>query len=801
MFLKNRAKSGQKDASNSAKEQHFSSSESAERQQMAGFGRLYKFLRMGCGFSTLFIAAGILTAVTGCSSVAGGIASSSSATPAITLVVLGCSPTSIDANQTSACAAAVNGTGSFSSALNWSVAPAGMGSVSSAGVFTPAAAGTATITAASTEDATKSASATVTVAVANPVPAIAALSPASLALEATPQALTISGTGFLPSSTVTLNGRSHAATFVNAGQLAVFLTSADLAASGSFPVVVTNPAPGGGASTAENFTVTNWQPADQIIPLYPHTWGFFAGVSTVAPSGVAVWPGNQGQLNVTGAAGSGTLTLNGMTVVGSGGIDDYCTTANWGAMIQHDDGSYGTYTVSSCNSGAVNIYPTLAKSVTNQSLWNIWDFVNGQHLTAVGYMGLATWLYNLKAYQGYIAEVADGRYFDASGNGYGTDVVRIGGLGQNGVVPGTSIIQGVFEPPVYPSQLTTPLSGAVASQDPNATFVIGEPNRIKVGGGTAGQGVTHSANLGGKSGYFHAFIGVGGQYNTTLPSRLTVSVVVDGKTLYNNASIAGMTEITVPFTNGQAGTLSVTLNSSSPTAFDISDLAWYVWPPELDAQMQEPLILPSSSGVVDSDSWGTMHGGGFATPLEALLVSNPEGPFTEFENISLGGTSAIWAISNYATAVQPIHPDYAIFDYQINDINGVVITQYAITNGGSYSSPPAVTISGCAPGSATAAAILTGSAVTALAFGATGLDCYSQPTVTFSPPGATATVVAAPVTPVQLVNNIETLAGLATASGTTPIYLRSLETNSLGQAVLIDRAEEQFNTLSTKLAP
>jgi hypothetical protein len=599
--------------------------------------------------------------------------------------------------------------------------------------------------------------------------------------------------GFLSSSTVTVNGGHHAATFINAGALAIFLTAADLANAGTFPLVVTNPGPGGGSAMAE-ITVANWQITNQAIPLYPHTWGFFAGVSTVAPSGVTVWPNNQGQLNVSGAAGSGTLTLNGMTVEGSGGINDYCTSTDWAALIQHDDGSYGTYTVSSCNSGSVNIYPTLAKSVTGQSLWNLWDCVNGQHLTAMGYTGLATWLYNLKQYQGYISEVAGGRYFDAYGNAYGTDVVRIGGLKQSSTVPGTTIIQGVFEPPVHAGKFGTPLGGAVASQDPNHTNILGEPNRIMVGAGTAGQGITHSVDLGGMSGYFHAFIGVGGQSGATLPSRLTVTVVVDGVTLYNNTSIAGMTEISVPFTNGTAGELSVTLTSSLPTAFDISDLAWYVWPSSLDAQMQSPLFLPTSSVVVDTDSWGTVHGGGYAAPLEALLASNPAGASTRFTNTSLGGTSAIWAISNYATTVQPFDPDYVIFNYQVNDINGVVITQYTITNGGSYSSPPKVTISGCV-GTAKATAVLTGSAVTSLAFGTTGQECTS-PTATFTPPGATVNLVAARVTPAQLLSNTNTLMSLATTSGTLPIYLRSVETNSYGQANMVAQYEEQFNTIA-----
>jgi len=91
----------------------------------------------------------------------------------------------------------------------------------------------------------------------NPVPSISSLSPSSLTVGAAPQNLTINGTGFLSSSTVTINGNVRASAFVSASQLTIALTSADLATAGSFPVVVTNPSPGGGASNAVDFMVTS----------------------------------------------------------------------------------------------------------------------------------------------------------------------------------------------------------------------------------------------------------------------------------------------------------------------------------------------------------------------------------------------------------------------------------------------------------------------------------------------------------------------------------------------------------------
>src|ERR1019366_1161542 len=100
-------------------------------------------------------------------------------------------------------------------------------------------------------------SASVNFAVNNPAPSITTLSPASVNAGAAPQTLTINGANFLSNSTVTYNGVSHAASFVNSGQLTISLSTSDQATAGSYPVVVTNPAPGGGPSASVNFVVNN----------------------------------------------------------------------------------------------------------------------------------------------------------------------------------------------------------------------------------------------------------------------------------------------------------------------------------------------------------------------------------------------------------------------------------------------------------------------------------------------------------------------------------------------------------------
>jgi hypothetical protein len=115
----------------------------------------------------------------------------------------------------------------------------------------------------------------------NLVPSITSLSPTSATAGAAAQTLTINGTNFVSTSTVTYNGVSHTATFVNAGQLTIALSSGDQATAGTYAVVVTNPAPGGGASNSVNFTVNNLVPSITSLSPTSATAGAAAQALTI----------------------------------------------------------------------------------------------------------------------------------------------------------------------------------------------------------------------------------------------------------------------------------------------------------------------------------------------------------------------------------------------------------------------------------------------------------------------------------------------------------------------------------------
>lgn len=91
--------------------------------------------------------------------------------------------------------------------------------------------------------------------VQNGVPSLGALSPPSVVAGSPDRTITLTGTGFVPTSTVSSNGVNVMTSYVSATQLTAVIPSSHLLYAGSVAITVTNPAPGGGTSAAKNLTV------------------------------------------------------------------------------------------------------------------------------------------------------------------------------------------------------------------------------------------------------------------------------------------------------------------------------------------------------------------------------------------------------------------------------------------------------------------------------------------------------------------------------------------------------------------
>ena len=127
----------------------------------------------------------------------------------------------------------------------------------------------------------------------NPLPVLSGLAPNSTAAGSPEFTLNVSGTGFISNSTVQWNGTPRATTFVSPTELSAAITVADVATEGTASVTVVNPAPGGGTSAPQTFTIT---PA----------------ASTYTITGRVILSGNNGLSGVTmslsGAQNSSTTT-------------------------------------------------------------------------------------------------------------------------------------------------------------------------------------------------------------------------------------------------------------------------------------------------------------------------------------------------------------------------------------------------------------------------------------------------------------------------------------------------------------
>jgi hypothetical protein len=89
----------------------------------------------------------------------------------------------------------------------------------------------------------------------SPVPVSVSSSPSTVSHGSGNFRMTVRGTGFVPGSVVTWNGKARSASFVSQDELTVFVPAAAVASAGTAAIVVKNPAPRGGKSNTLTFTI------------------------------------------------------------------------------------------------------------------------------------------------------------------------------------------------------------------------------------------------------------------------------------------------------------------------------------------------------------------------------------------------------------------------------------------------------------------------------------------------------------------------------------------------------------------
>ena len=109
-----------------------------------------------------------------------------------------------------------------------------------------------------------------TFTISNPLPALVSLAPASAPVGASGARIVAHGSGFVAGTKLRWKGADRPTTFVSAAHLEAEIPASDLAAAGSAAVDVVSPAPGGGASSALSFLVTD-APARLAVTFAPAT--------------------------------------------------------------------------------------------------------------------------------------------------------------------------------------------------------------------------------------------------------------------------------------------------------------------------------------------------------------------------------------------------------------------------------------------------------------------------------------------------------------------------------------------------
>lgn len=114
----------------------------------------------------------------------------------------------------------------------------------------------------------------------NPVPSLTSISPNTAPAGSPATTITATGANFLASSTIVWNGSALITSYVSSTTLTALVPASDLTSAGTVPVTISNPAPGGGTSSAVNFTIGTgaqvvttlandlaWDPVNQVIYL------------------------------------------------------------------------------------------------------------------------------------------------------------------------------------------------------------------------------------------------------------------------------------------------------------------------------------------------------------------------------------------------------------------------------------------------------------------------------------------------------------------------------------------------------
>ncbi|MGZ3357594.1 MAG: hypothetical protein ACXVBO_22475, partial [Isosphaeraceae bacterium] len=212
----------------------------------------------------------------------------------------------------------------------------------------------------------------------NPVPAIVALSPTSVATGGQPFSLVVNGAGFVNGAVVRWNGADRTTTFVSSTQLTALISASDVASAASVSITVFNPAPGGGSSPAVTLGILNPNPLPVATSLSPATVGAGTGAFTLTVTGSGFVSSSVVRWN---GADRTTTFVSSTQLTASISASDVASAANMSVTVFTPAPVGGTSSVITL---AVVVAPQINSLAPGSVSWGVTNFllqVNGSNFT------------------------------------------------------------------------------------------------------------------------------------------------------------------------------------------------------------------------------------------------------------------------------------------------------------------------------------------------------------------------------------------------------------------------------------
>lgn len=344
------------------------------------------------------------------------------------------------------------------------------------------------------------------------------------------------------------------------------------------------------------------------------------------------------EYTVSGSEGDSTLTI-------SAG-DESKGTGNWPAVVQHDDGTYGVYVVSSLTGGSCTIFPNLRDDVTAGTLCNVGGLTNGQHLTEKALRAMAQKVYARDRRSCYRNRYAAKWLASAGAKGDWTAV---------------NITSGQYS---WANNRQQVLS---ASRAANAFAGRGRSS-IMVSTTTpwTNKGVTKTFALGGKSGVLEII--AAGAALTAGFRAMRVLVTVDGNSVHDTTYTEndGLPRLLIDYPAGDVGVVQITAESgSTSTNVFVGDVTWWTYDRSMDWDAK--VINKDAKIVVAGDSNFEYYNDAFADELQSIITA--DGGTGTVVSVAVSGTTAEDGLASFDSLVAPENPDQVISNYAINDRN------------------------------------------------------------------------------------------------------------------------------------